>query len=197
MNQIPSMLQYILAQQGRQQPSEDELALLAASQGEQPPMMIAAADKPQEDKRSLLQRLFGRPVQPQPQPGERKADELVAPGSLGDQLRQRRLEQERMLKEQAGIQPEDMLMAQNSDPYGGVSVQTRAAMNQLGKDVGGDMGDLVVGGQGSAQGSTVGAPSGQSVRGKQTPKQEDQLIKMLMNRGMSEKEARMRARSVI
>jgi len=194
MNQVPSMMEYILAQQGRQEPSEEELALLAASRGEQPMQMAANAP---DSKGSLLQRLFGRPQQPAPpQPGERKADELVAPGSMGDQLRQRRLEQERMLKEQAGLQPEDMLMAQAPDAYGGVSAQTRAAMDRLGKDVGGDMSDLVVGG-GAMPAAPGAAPAQQSVRGKQTPKQEQQLIDMLKARGMSEKEARMRAKSVI
>jgi hypothetical protein len=193
MNQIPSMMEYILSQQGRSEPSEEELALLAASRGEQP--MQLAANAP-EDKRTILQRLFGRgqPAPPPQQPGERKADELVAPGSLGDQLRQRRLEQERMLREQAGLQPEDMLLAQAPDPYGGVSVQTRAAMDRLGKDVGGDMSDLVVG---AGQKAPTGTPAVQSVRGRQTPKQEEQLIKMLMDRGMSEKEARSRAKSVL
>jgi len=195
MNQVPSMLEYILAQQGRQNPSEEEMALLAASRGEQP-MQMAANES--GSKGSLLQRLFGRSPPPAPQPPVegRKVDELVAPGSLGDQLRQRRLEQERMLKEQAGLQPEDMLMAQAPDPYGGVSARTRGAMDQLGKDVGGDMSDLVVGG-GAKPVAGGNAPAQQSVRGKQTPRQEEQLIKMLIDRGMDPKEARMRAKSVI
>lgn len=198
MNQMSNMLQYLLNQQGGREPSPEETALLMASQGNAQPLQMAANSG---EGTSFLRRLFGggspapKPQTPPPT-GDRKVDELVDPGSMGDRLRQRRLEQERMLKEQAmgDMQPEDMLMAAAPDPYGGVSVGTRAAMDRLGKDVGGDMGDLVVGG---GQKASSGTPAQQSVRGKQTPKQEEQLIRMLINRGMSPEEARARAKSVI
>lgn len=199
MNQMSNMLQYLLNQQGGREPSPEETALLMASQGQPEPLQMAANSG---EGTSFLRRLFGggsQPSQPQtppPREGDRKVDELVDPGSMGDRLRQRRLEQERMMKEQAmgDMMPEDMLMAAAPDPYGGVSVQTRAAMDKLGKDVGGDMSDLVVGG---GQKTSSGTPAQQSVRGKQTPKQEEQLIQMLINRGMSREEARARAKSVI
>lgn len=199
MNQISNMLQYLLTQQGMREPSPEETALLMASQGQSAPLQMAANSG---EGTSFLRRLFGggsQPSQPQtppPKEGDRKVDELLSPGSMGDRLRQRRLEQERMLKEQAmgDMMPEDMLMAAAPDPYGGVSVGTRAAMDRLGKDVGGDMGDLVIG---SGQKAPSGTPAQQSVRGKQTPKQEEQLIQILINRGMSPEEARARAKSVI
>lgn len=198
MNSIPNMMEYILRQQGRDQPSEDEMALLAASQDQQPMMVAQGGQGDDAGKASLLQRLFGRqPLPPMPvqQPGARPVDELLSPGSMGDQLRQRRLEQERMMKEQAGLQPEDMMVAQN-DGYGGVSAQTRAAMDQMARqDPTGEFGDAMIGRP--TQPAAAGGSSGQSVRGKQSVKQEDQLIKMLIDRGMSPAEARQRARSII
>lgn len=163
-------------------------------------MQVAA-----DDKGSWLRSLFSKGQQ-QPQgpqtPGEaaRAAEGLAAPGSIGDQIRRRREEADQLGKE-LSLAPQDMLLAQNdtgtrSDAYGGVSVQTRAALAKAGaEDPTGDLGDMMIGGGAAAPNQNVRLAQ-TTVRGPQTSRQEDQLVKMLIGRGMSEKEARARARSI-
>jgi hypothetical protein len=202
MNSIPTMLQYVMAQQNRQTLSPEELALLQASSGE--PVSggyvgydnIAANDKP-----SLLQRLFGNKPQPTQTPAEaaKPAEGLFEPGSIGDQIRRRREEADKATRD-VSMLPEDMLYAANdtgtrTDAYGGVSSQTRAGLAQLGaEDPNGDLGDMAIGKPAAAAPGGYAAKT--TTRGAQTSKQEDQLIKMLMGRGMSESEARARAKSI-
>ena len=74
-----------------------------------------------------------------------------------------------------------------ADRYGGVSIQTRAAIDKLARDVGGDMSDMAVGANQTP--IPTGTPAVQSVRGQQTAAQQEQLTRLLMNRGMSREQA--------
>lgn len=86
-------------------------------------------------------------------------------------------------------EPPMQMAANQADPYGGVSMQTRRAMHQMGAaDPTGEMGDMMIGRQTTPQGFAAKT----SVRGKQSPAQEEQLIRMLMGRGMSREEAQAR-----
>lgn len=202
---IPSILQYVLGEQGRANLEPEETALMQVSAGL--PVMVAGG--PDANKRTWLQRVFGtnRPMpsgQPQsPQDAARPAEGLVSPGSVGDQIRKRR-----EAADQAGgevsVVPSDMVYAQNDtgirsdamvDPYGGTSIQTRAAMHELGKgDPNGEFADAVIGKTSSPASSGYAART--TTRGAQTSKQEQQLINMLIGRGMSPEEARARAKSI-
>lgn len=198
---IPSMLQYVLGEQGRSNLEPEETALMQASAGL--PVMVAGG--PDANKRTWLQRVFGtnRPMpsgQPQsPQDAARPAEGLADPGSIADQIRRRREEADRAGRE-VSLAPEDMLYAANdtgtrTDAYGGVSAQTRAGLAKLGaEDIHGDLGDMAIGKPASAAPGGYAAKT--TVRGPQTSAQEDKLVKMLMGRGMSESEARTRARSI-
>ncbi len=204
---IPSMLQYVLGQQGRYQPDPEETALMQASQG----IPVQVAGGPDDAaKRTWLQRVFGtnRPMpsgQPQsPQDAAAPAEGLADPGSIADQIRRRREEADRAGRE-VSLVPSDMVYAQNDngvrsdavgDRYAGVSAQTRAGLAQLGaQDPTGDLGDMAIGRP--AQAAPGGYAARTTVRGAQTSKQEDQLVKMLMHsQGMSEKDARARAKSI-
>jgi hypothetical protein len=206
---IPSMLDYVLGEQGRTQPAPEETALMQASQGL--PIMVAGGPD-DAAKRTWLQKVFGMnrpgmaqpPQQPQsPQDAAQPVEGLASPGSIADQIRQRREAADAAGRE-VSMTPSDMVYAQNdtgtrndanADRYSGVSVQTRAGLDKLGReDPTGDLGSMIVGR------SDIAAPGGYAakttVRGKQTSKQEDALTKMLMNRGMKEADARARARSI-
>ncbi len=196
---IPSMLQYLLSQQGREQPTPEETALAQASQGL--PVMVAGGPE-DAAKRSWLQRIFGtnKPQQPQtPADAAKPAEGLFSPGSIGDQIRKRREEMDKAGKE-ASLVPDDYQLAANdvgtrNDAYGGVSMQTRAGMDALGRaDPNGEFGDAIINRQQPA--ATSGYAAKTTVRGPQTSKQEDQLTTMLINRGMDPKKARERARSI-
>jgi len=69
-------------------------------------------------------------------------------------------------------------------------------MDQLGKgDPSGEFSDAII--NKSAPSQNTGYAAKTTVRGKQTSKQEDQLVRMLMNsQGMDEKSARARAKSI-
>jgi len=99
---------------------------------------------------------------------------------------------------QPQVLPQDMMVASNGgDPYGGVSMQTRKAMDEMGRsDPTGDMGDMMIGRAANTPGNSAGYAAKTTTRGKQSPAQEEQLVKMLKGRGMSEAEARARARSM-
>lgn len=90
--------------------------------------------------------------------------------------------------------PQDMMLAANkADPYGGVSTQTRKAMDEMGRaDPTGEFGDAIINKQPS---TPSGYAAKTTVRGKQSAAQEEQLVRMLMGRGMSREEALKRARS--
>jgi hypothetical protein len=208
-NMVPEMLQKILEQQGRTTPSPEESALVQASQGQ--PIQVAEGDQ-----RGLLQRIFGgRPAQQPPMPiqpnGQSNpqynpaapAEGLAEPGSIADQLRKRR-EAADQAGGQVSMVPDDMQVAANDtgtrsdangDRYGGVSGQTRAAMDQLGRgDPTGDFKDAIIGNVSSPQSAGYAAKT--TTRGAQTSAQEQQLIRMLINQGMKESDARARARSI-
>lgn len=203
---IPSMLQYVLGEQGRANLEPEETALMQASAGL--PVMVAGG--PDANKRTWLQRVFGtnRPMpsgQPQsPQDAARPAEELFAPGSLGDQMRRRREEADKAGREVSMV-PDDYQLAANDtgtrndasggDRYGGVSIQTRAGLAKLGaEDIHGDLGDMAIGKPSTPSPSGYAART--TVRGPQSSAQEDRLVQMLISRGMSEKEARVRARGI-
>ncbi len=223
MNSIPSMLEYILQQQGRSSMTPEEASLLSASNGVAPPVQVAANDPA---KGSWLRSLFSRGQQPpqpqQPQQPQNPTDNIGGPGSIADQIRQRRQEADQAGKElsyapedmvapqqqasgaDVNMRPQDMMLAaapsgtmNDADPYGGVSMQTRAALAKAGaEDVHGDLGDMAIGAQRAAAPAAGGYAAKTTVRGAQTSAQEDKLVQMLMSRGMSEKDARARAKSI-
>lgn len=203
-NDIPSMLQYVLGEQGRSDLAPEETALVQASSGL--PIMVAGND----NKRSWLQKVFGtnregtnQPRQLTPAEAAAPAEGLAGPGSIADQIRKRRQAAD-AAGEQASMVPDDYQLAANDtgtmtdamgDRYGGVSAQTRAGMDQLGRgDPTGEFGDAIIGKPAAAAPGGYAAKT--TVRGKQTSAQENSLVKMLVNQGMSDKEARARARSI-
>lgn len=205
---IPSMLQYVLGEQGRDQLAPEETALMQASAGL--PVMVAGGPD-DVNKRTWLQKVFGtnregvnQPVQ-SPQDAARPVEGLIGPGSISDQIRKRREAADQSGRE-VSVLPSDMVYAQNDsgtrsdassgDPYSGVSIQTRSAMHDLGKgDPTGEFSDAIIGKPAAV--APGGYAARTSVRGAQTSKQEDQLVRMLMNsQGMNEKDARARAKAI-
>jgi hypothetical protein len=91
--------------------------------------------------------------------------------------------------------PQDMMMAANEpDRYGGVSMQTRKAMHDMGAaDPTGDMGDLMIGRAANSPANSAGYAAKTGTRGKASAAQTEQLVKMLMGRGMTRQEAQSRA----
>lgn len=168
MIDMKSVLQRLAFQQGREELSPEEEALLQQQQQQPDPMeriMIAQGPNPAD--------VLGQ-----------------SPGSTANRLMNRR----RALEEAGGMSDGDMLAQNDADRYGGVSMQTRAAMDKLGREVGGDMSDMVVGGNRPAP--SGGTSARVTTRGAQSASQEEQLVKMLKGRGMSEGDARARAREM-
>jgi len=165
MIDMQGLLRRLAFQQGRRELSPEEEALVVEQQNRPDPM-----------ERIMIAQ------------GPNPVDVLgQSQGSVANRLMNRR----RALEAAGGVNEGDMV-AQN-DSYGGVSAQTRAAVDRLGRDVGGDMADVVVGGGRTAP---AGTPAKTTVRGKQSSAQEEQLVRMLMGRGMSEADARARAKGI-
>lgn len=167
MIDMQGILQRLAFQQGRSQLSPEEEALLA-QQAQQPDPM----------ERIMIAQ------------GPNPADVLAqSPDSVANRLMNRR----KALEEAGGMDGNDMV-AQN-DQYGGVSMQTRAAMDRLGRaDPTGDMGDMIINkGQPAAPGGTAARVT---TRGAQSASQEEALFKLLKGRGMKEPEARARAKEM-
>lgn len=88
--------------------------------------------------------------------------------------------------------PPEMMAANNVDPYGGVSMQSRKAMHDMGAaDPTGELGDMMINRPQAQTPASYKAKT--SVRGQQLPAQKEQLVRMLMGRGMNREEAEARA----
>lgn len=191
---IPSMLEYILGQQRRGDLAPEEMMMLSQAEGLPPPDMVAGNDPKRE---SWLRSIFSRNPQTPP---ARRAEDLVSPGSIGDQIRQRRRAAD-AAGEEVSMLPQDMMVAAGpsdtmTDAYGGVSMPTRAAMHQLGKDdPTGELGDMMIGRQ--APSAPTGPAAKVTVRGAQSNAQREQLIRLLMSsRGLSRAQAEAMAAGV-
>jgi len=172
MASIPSMLQYLAARRGNGQLRPEEEYLLAMAERETPQGGFMPPGEPMQEDMLMAA-------------GPRAADRFAqSEGSLANKMMLRRKAQEAMLEE------EDMIAG---DPYGGVSVQTRAAMDKLGRDNPQEFGDAVIGRKPAPKAKGYKAKT--TVRGGPTSAQQEILIKMLEGRGMSREKAEARAKA--